>query len=254
MATLIQGNRIGIRDIDGGDDEIVFRSLSDWDDVNGRWTRHRAILRVGNAVMENDSVHYPLAADSDFYHNMILTHTDPDSGVVTDIGYTYDRCWGKRCWVNAIAFHPDWRGRGLFDETYRVYSYLIFELYQADMVWHDDFLDVHALRRMREINTGEELGNARGRDRFMTERQSVKWRFTKEMYENHPAPYVLNTGEPLALTVNHEAIAAQNDRALRRYLMDRKRAREERKLDPGLQFNKRVPLSLRELAEQQGVA
>ena len=217
---LVRTPDLTFRRVGNDDDEIVFQSLKDWPpDQHGPWTRKRAIERVGMANREQLYSHSPIVKRcdelahckctncSDFFENIIIEVTG-----VGGVGYTQARIWKDRVWVQFISLLEGERGKGRFEEIYWLYTWLIFEVWKAGRLMHSDFMDVGALARMRDAHGGHYFENERtGRDRWVTDRQTTKWMYTKEMYDQlaDDEAYLVN-GAKLVIEQNDEFFAQQN--------------------------------------------
>ncbi len=195
MSILVTGGGIRFREITNRDDDLWFECLADWPaDAHGPYTRRRANDAIHNGLLENMECKYPLTDKSDFHHNLVLEFVD---GI--PLGITRLRIWGMLAWVDFLAFLPAHRGAGHFETVYWLYTYLIFEVYKADTLGHVDFADVHALTNMRARHGGEE-GKPEERYARQTDREAIKFTFTRALYEAWPTPYQMKNGTKLDVT------------------------------------------------------
>jgi hypothetical protein len=182
---MIYGPRITLRPLSQDDEDLVYECLNDWLDVRGPYTRQRAINDVGQGVKENLFSHYPVGDASDFFDNLVFEVSG------NPFAFTRLRIFNRRVWVEHVSAKPEFRGKGLFGEMYRLYAYLVFEVYRADRVWFDGFEDVPALNRMREKLNGQTVDSLRQRDKF-SDRKSSKWLLDREGYEAQPSLYAID--------------------------------------------------------------
>lgn len=209
---MIFSERVKLRHPTNLDDQLFFESHIDWEDGNGVMTKSRAAQLLERALNHIRCAHYPLDRASVFFDYFVIEVEG------TPVGYTKIYVTkNKVIEFQHLSISPEHRGKGLFYEIYLLLTALTFEVYRAERLWHEDFVDVKALEIMRERHGGviEREWRNKNANRQMLHRDTVRFTFTDRHYEKVISDFYVNKdGTPLTWKIDYDAIDARNARVM----------------------------------------
>ena len=196
MSWWVRGGNIRFRELEVDDDAFVFECMKDWKaDGQGLFSRMRAINLVGARLkwLRHPHVYAPLKREcshvnchkpdccSDWRQLLIVQALE--GGEWVDIGATQMRVWKKKVWIDFYKHHNDAKGKGYFTTAWKLYKYMIYEVFEADLDWFE-ILDNNAviMNMTSKLSGGKTSHSLRKRGTYKVG-DNLKWEFTKADYQ-----------------------------------------------------------------------
>ena len=140
---MIIGTNVTYRRPTNADDDIVFDSYIDWEDLQGIMTRSRASRILEFMIGENEYAHWPIDSRSSFKDNWII------QWIGTDIGVVRITVHNMNVSFDSLTLIPAYRGLTYFNELYRSLAFAAFECYKSTTLTYEAFDDVPAMQAIR---------------------------------------------------------------------------------------------------------